>query len=126
MNNPYKQGTPRHDAWGRGYSAKSKYRAKPTTIDGIRFASKLEGKRYSELKLLERTGKITGLRRQRPYQLHAACGGQHIGDYKPDFEYWEDGVGVVEDAKGYDTALGKWKIKHFEAEYGVKVVIVRK
>jgi hypothetical protein len=36
----------------------NKYRAQPVVIDGIRFASKKEGARYLELKLLERAGKI--------------------------------------------------------------------
>lgn len=38
-----------------------KYHAKPTTVDGIRFASKAEARRYSELRLLEKAGEIKNL-----------------------------------------------------------------
>jgi len=44
--------------------AQNKYHNQPVTIDGIRFASKREGKRYSELKLLEQAGSITDLKLQ--------------------------------------------------------------
>ena len=38
-------------------------------IDGIEFQSKKEGKRYSELKLLERAGEISNLELQKRYEL---------------------------------------------------------
>ena len=41
----------------------------PTVVDGIRFASRLEARRYSELKLLEKAGEITDLRWQVPFEL---------------------------------------------------------
>ena len=44
--------------------AYSKYSAKPTHVDGIRFASKAEAKRFGELKTLERLGIISGLKLQ--------------------------------------------------------------
>jgi len=39
----------------------AKYRAEPVIIDGVRFASKKEGKRYGELKLLEVAREISDL-----------------------------------------------------------------
>lgn len=44
----------------------NKYRNNKVEYDGIIFDSKKEAKRYAELKLLERTGRIKELRRQVP------------------------------------------------------------
>ena len=46
-----------------------KYKNKKTTIDGLIFASKLEAKRYTELKLLEKQGIITNLKLQPSYDI---------------------------------------------------------
>ena len=47
----------------------SKYGAVKMIIDGITFDSRKEARRYTELKLLERTGKITDLQRQVKFRL---------------------------------------------------------
>ena len=46
-----------------------KYKNNPVEYDGISFDSKREAKRYAELKLLERAGKITDLQRQVKFEL---------------------------------------------------------
>lgn len=48
-----------------------KFNAKPTTVDGIRFASQAEARRYSELKLLEKAGEIINLELQPVFDLYA-------------------------------------------------------
>lgn len=50
----------------------NKYGAEPTEVDGIRFASKAEARRYQELRILERAGQITDLRLQPRYELQPA------------------------------------------------------
>ena len=47
----------------------NKYKAVKTTIDGITFDSKREAKRYTELKLLEKSGMITHLELQPKYDI---------------------------------------------------------
>jgi hypothetical protein len=47
----------------------NKYKAKKTEVDGILFDSRLESKRYSFLKMMERAGKITDLKLQVPFIL---------------------------------------------------------
>ena len=47
----------------------NKYHAKPTFVDGRRFASRKEAARYCELRLLERAGKIQDLTTQVPFVL---------------------------------------------------------
>lgn len=116
------------------YAATSKYRAKPTVVDGIRFASMKEAKRYGELKLLEKAGKIRALKLQVPLVLSAGNDRRtSIGKYVADFVYeeWVDGfragVGrdyyrrVVEDVKGFKTPLYRWKKRHVEAQYGIEI-----
>lgn len=95
----------------------SKYRAEPCVIDGIRFASKLEGRRYQQLKLMERAGQITHLDRQVKYPLKAGKHGVKIGDYVADFVYRDlGGSEIIEDAKGVLTPLCRWKLKHMAAQ----------
>jgi hypothetical protein len=106
-----------------------KYYAKPTVVDGIKFPSQGEAKRWCLLKVLERAGKIQGLERQRAYPLHAPLpdGGKAcIGSYVCDFLYTEDGREIIEDFKGYPTPEYRWKKRHFETEYGKQIVEVRR
>ena len=48
---------------------KNKYHNKKVTVDGITFDSVKEARRYSELILLQRAGKIKDLRRQVKFEL---------------------------------------------------------
>lgn len=103
----------------------SKYRAKPTVVDGIRFASQKEARRYQELKLLEKAGKIYDLELQPAFELLVYLGLRPIGKYVGDFRYSEivDGLEsrIVEDVKGFKTPLYRWKKKHVEAQYGIQI-----
>ena len=86
----------------------NKYRAKKTTVDGIEFDSKRDAARYRELKLMLKSGLISGLKMQVRYDLIPA---QYIDGkcverkviYISDFEYDERGHHVVEDVKGVRT-----------------------
>ena len=46
-----------------------KYRNEKVIVDGISFDSKKEAARYRELKMLERSGAISGLKMQVPFEL---------------------------------------------------------
>lgn len=119
-------------------AGQSKYRAVPTMVDGIRFASKKEARRYGELKLLERAGEIWDLELQPKFPLHVPstsgylrlaalslnhCGMFNVGEYRGDFKYHDAHTEpyVVEDVKGFKTPLYKWKKKHVEAQYGIQI-----
>lgn len=80
-----------------------KYKNKKTVADGITFDSKKEAHRYSELKLMEKAGLISDLKRQVPYQLVPAGHGERAVKYIADFTYMENGRLIVEDTKGYKT-----------------------
>ena len=111
----------------------SKYNSRKTIVDGIEFDSRKEAKRYKELALLERAGKISGLELQKRYELIPAQyeeferygkRGQRLQNgrrcvekavyYIADFAYTdENGNQVVEDVKGYkgSTAYAVFALK---------------
>jgi len=105
---------------GRGWS---KYGAKKTVVDGITFPSKLEAKRYGELRMLERSGAITALQRQVPFDLKV--NGHLICRYIADFTYTQTTTGeiVTEDAKGVMTPAFRLKAKLMEAVHGIVVQV---
>lgn len=94
-------------------------------MDGITFDSRREAKRYGELKLMERAGAISNLRRQVKYELVPAfdVDGKHYRaiSYVADFVYTEGGKEVVEDCKGYRTDVYRIKAKLFAHRYGVSI-----
>ena len=87
----------------------SKYGNRITYVDGIRFASKKEAKRYSELALLESTGKIDNLRLQPRIAL--MVNGIKIGFYVADFQYDLNNRQVIEDVKSVATRTPVYKLK---------------
>lgn len=87
----------------------SKYRAKPTHADGIRFSSKAEARRYIELRSLLNAGLISHLELQPRFPL--IVNGAVICVYVGDFRFIENGKSVTEDVKGFATAEYKLKRK---------------
>lgn len=88
-----------------------------TTVNGIKFDSKLEAKRYLELKGLEDAGEITNLELQVSIPLFGRDApiltptARHM-TYRADFSYvdWRiGGAKVIEDAKGWATDVYKIK-----------------
>ena len=100
-----------------------KYKNKKTIVDDIQFDSKLEAKRYNELKLLEKSGKIKELQLQPSFELIPSFkkNGKTFRKaiYKADFSYidTETGETIIEDTKGYVTELYKLKKKIFEYKF---------
>ena len=95
---------------------KPRIQSTPTIVDGIRFHSKKEARRYCELKLLERAGKISCLRRQVRFALV-----QRV-TYVADFEYVDEcGARVVEDVKGYRTREYVAKRRLMSEQHGIEI-----
>lgn len=91
-----------------------KYKNKPQTADGIKFASKAELRRYGELKLMEKAKEITDLKVHPEYYLQV--NGIQICRYVGDFAYWTNGEPgtrryIVEDVKGVRTRTYSLKKK---------------
>lgn len=84
---------------------KRKYRNNPCEVDGIKFDSEKEAKRYGELKLLRKIGEIGLLERQKSFLLIEANETERKCEYVADFCYWDIKTGqqVVEDIKSEAT-----------------------
>lgn len=126
-------------AWRNYYRAGgSKYNNKKVEFEGITFDSIKEGRRYLELKLLERAGEISNLERQVKFVLIpaqrepdtiGARGGIKKGKllereaaYIADFVYTDrEGRQVVEDTKGVKTPEYILKRKLMLEKYGIKI-----
>lgn len=106
----------------------TKYHNIPTTIDGIRFDSRKEANRFYQLRLMERAGEISNLRRQVEYELIPAQKtpeGRAVRPvkYVADFVYDDHGKTVVEDVKGVKTREFQLKSKLMLWRYGIVVEI---
>lgn len=116
----------------------SKYHAQKTIVDGIRFDSQKEAKRYIALKMMEQSGLITDLKRQVKFVLIpaqreedtvGARGAVHKGKiiekecaYIADFVYTDIfGNEVVEDVKGIRTDAYKIKRKLMLSVHGIRI-----
>lgn len=73
------------------------------------------------LRLLERAGKISDLKRQVSFELIPKQNGERACSYIADFTYWQDGQYVVEDCKGYRTEGYKIKRKLMLWVHGIKI-----
>ena len=109
----------------------SKYGSKKITINGETFDSHKEYRRFCELQLLQRAGKIKDLQRQvrfelipaqyETYERYSDKTGKRLKDgkrcveescvYVADFVYTENGKQVVEDTKSDPTKTKDYKIK---------------
>lgn len=105
-----------------------KYNASKVVIDGHRFDSQREARRYETLKQLEAVGKIAQLELQPRFELQPAFRyrGEAVRkiEYVADFRYldYERGGLVVEDVKGMKTDVYRLKRKLFLAKYGDGVI----
>lgn len=117
-----------------------KYHNKKIVVDGMSFDSVKEFHRYRELKLLERAGEIQELETQvkfilipAQYEFYERYGknGTRLKDgrrclekecaYVADFVYFQNGVKVVEDTKGFRTKDYIIKRKLMLFMHGIRV-----
>ena len=109
-----------------------KYRNKPKVLNGIKFDSQKEARRYQELKLLERAGKIKDLEIQPKFSLVKGVKFSNDKRAKPDLRYFADfaytdmetGERVVEDVKSVATkesTVYKMKRHMMLAIHGIEV-----
>ena len=122
-------------------NCRSKYHSRKITSDGETFDSVKEYQRWCELKLLERAGKITDLKRQVPFELipaqyeplerYSEKTGKRLKDgkrcieqsvvYNADFVYLQNGEQVVEDTKGMRTEKYIIKRKLMLWVHGIRI-----
>ena len=119
--------------------SRNKYHNRKYSADGEGFDSKKEYQRWQELKLLEKAGEITELRRQVPFELLpnqrepdkiGPRGGRKPGRiierkalYIADFVYKDrTGREVVEDCKGMRTKDYILKRKLLLFRFGIRIL----
>lgn len=105
---------------------RSKYGNKKVMLDGLLFDSKREAAYYSELKIREKAGEVTGVEMQRPFAL-LGSNGMLIATFRADFCFWDNTAGRFRciDVKGFDTPVGKLKRKMMKGLLGIDVEIVK-
>jgi hypothetical protein len=110
----------------------NKYHAQKCTVDGIRFDSMREAKRYQELRLLEQAGKIREFFLQPEFKIWVTNRGTseqvHIGRYRADFWYIDTATEatVVEDVKSPATRTTAYRLRKrlVEAIHGITITEV--
>lgn len=107
---------------------KNKFGAIKIDIDGMTFDSKLEYNRWCELKLQEKIGKISNLKRQVEFVLiDKSKYGRKIL-YMADFTYIQGGKLIVEDTKSKATKTPLYRLKKrlVAEKYGIIIKEVEK
>ena len=125
--------------WKSYGKPKNKYGAQSTVVDGIKFPSQKEARRYAQLKMLERAGEIRDLQRQVEFELIPAQfepsktlkNGRKVRGrcierkcvYISDFAYIQSDTGeyIVEDAKGFRTDVYRLKKKLLLYKYNIRI-----
>lgn len=95
---------------------KHKYKAVPVEIEGIRFASKKEGRYFQQLRLREKSGEIVFFLRQVP--IHLPGNVRYVIDF---LEFHADGTVHFVDVKGIRTEAYKIKKRMVEAVYPITI-----
>lgn len=108
----------------------NKYNARKWELDGKTFDSHKEARRYQELRYLLRTGVISCLERQTPFELIPAQRDEtgklleRAVTYKADFTYRDEyGNYIVEDVKSEATRTREYIIKRklMLKVYGIRI-----
>lgn len=108
----------------------NKYHAKSVTINGIHFASMKEGRRYNDLRILERAGKIENLEVHPAFRI--VIDGRQVtfpngrkAVYTADFSYFdlEKKCRVIEDVKSPASRTEAYVLRKCIVEhiYGITI-----
>ena len=115
---------------------KEKYNRVKIEVDGIKFDSKREAKRYQSLQLLLKSGIIKGLRLQVRFRFNLEVTGEETEfkfpisgtkrkrSYIADFVYLDcqKKAWIVEDCKGFKNPEYKYKKKLMKDVFGVDIL----
>lgn len=89
------------------YAKQNKYHNVKTYVGKIKFDSKKEANRYLELCMLEKSGIIKNLERQKRFEIVPKTDGERVVHYVADFVYEENGKLICEDVKSDATRRDK-------------------
>ena len=100
----------------------SKFRNRRVEVDGLKFDSVKESKRWAELQFMERAGEIKNLQRQ--VRIPIVINGVKVCTYVADYVYDEMAGRVVEDVKSAFTRkdpVYRLKNKLMKACHGIDI-----
>ena len=117
---PIEMSLEEYQALAKPAQKRNKFNAQPTWVDGIRFASGGEARRYSQLKVLQQAGEISDLELQVKFKL--VVNGILITTYICDYRYVQDGKTIVEDHKGVRTRVYIMKSRLMKAIHGITIL----
>jgi hypothetical protein len=100
----------------------SKYHSRRVNTPEGWFDSQAELKRWGDLKLLERAGKITNLERQVRFEIIPKIGRLRAIFYVADFAYDLEGKRVIEDRKGFKTRLYRLKARLMLWRHNIEIL----
>lgn len=109
------------------YTPQNKYGNRKVVLDGKKFDSKKEARRYAELITLQRSGWISNLECQKRFELipnqkdESGKIIEHKCVYVADFCYEHNGETIVEDVKGMKTDVYIIKRKLMLYVHGIRV-----
>lgn len=89
------------------YARQNKYHNVKTYVGKIKFDSKKEANRYLELCMLEKSGIIKNLERQKRFEVVPKTDDEKAVHYVADFVYEENGKLICEDVKSDATRRDK-------------------
>jgi len=118
----------RHRLYGQSTRPSRKYRNESQIQDGHAFASKLETRRYFELKTMAAAKLISELKVHPEFALHSPDPNgipRRVCVYQADFSYVQDGKLVVNDCKSPVTRVhSTYRLKRamMQIEYGIEVI----
>ena len=107
---------------------RSKFRNVSMEVEGFKFDSKLEMRRFGELQTMQAGGLISELKVHPEFALHAPTSSgqlERVGSYIADFSYQRNGKLCCEDCKSAPTrrlAMFRWKVHHLKLEYNLDVI----
>lgn len=99
------------NGWKSSTRTTSKYRNKRIYVNGEKFDSMKEYRRYQDLRLMECMGEISHLKRQIPFTLFRKSKYGREIKYIADFTYLQNGKYVVEDVKSLATKTPLYRLK---------------
>lgn len=109
-----------YKALAKPRSKRHKYGAKQRVVDGIKFDSHAEARRYKTLQLMAKAGEISNLELQP--KLPFCINGQKVFTLVADFRYQCTRRGeVIEDVKGFPTETARLKKKIVEADRDITI-----
>ena len=103
-----------------------KFGAQKATVNGEMLDSRLEGRHYAKLLLLQKAGEVMEIKRQVPFVVTAEpkeLSVKYVADFVVTFK---DGREEIQDCKGYETREYKRKKRLLKKFLNIEIVEIKR